>query len=93
MNFMPEVKEKQNLLLCDRAHLEVNAVRDVVSFDDRTVLLSTAYGNMTVEGEALHITRLDLEKGEMALDGNISAVYYSEQKSAEKGGFFSRILR
>lgn len=84
----------QTVLLKDRAHLELNGVLDVVSFDEGAVLLRTGQGEMTVEGDALHITTLDLEKGLLAVDGKISAVFYTgEGSERKKGNLFSRLVK
>lgn len=76
--------------LADCRHLEVNRVTDVSSFDESVVLLETACGTMTIEGEGLHITRLELEKGELALDGKVTGIFYTDGAPKSKGGFFSR---
>lgn len=84
----------QTVLLKDRAHLELNSVLDVVSFDEGAVLLRTGAGEMTVEGDGLHITTLDLEKGLLAVDGKISALFYSgEGGERKKGSLFARLVK
>ena len=84
----------QTVLLRDRASLDIDGVLDVISFDETLVLLRTSQGSMTVEGEGLHITRLDLEKGLLSLEGKISALFYTGENGAgKKGGFFARLVK
>ncbi|MBQ8351853.1 MAG: sporulation protein YabP [Clostridia bacterium] len=91
---LQENENGQTVLLKDRARLEVDGVSDVVSFDEAAVILRTALGGMTVEGEGLHITRLDLEKGLLALEGRIGGIFYTgDASTGKKGGFFSRLMK
>ncbi len=81
-----------NLILEDRKHLTVSGVKDVDSFDENTVVAYTDLGELTIHGTSLHINRFSTEVGELAVDGEISAVSYSDNV-ASQGGFFSRIFR
>ncbi len=93
MNSMPEMPKNQTLLLKDRRRLELDSVSDVVSFDEGAVVLRTVLGTVHIEGAGLHITRLDLDKGQIALEGKVSSFYYVDKREGEKGGFFSRMVR
>ena len=91
---LQETGNGQTVLLKDRARLDVDGVSDVVSFDEAVVILRTALGGMTVEGDGLHITRLDLEKGLLSLEGRIGGIFYTgESGTGKKGGFFSRLVK
>ena len=93
MNSVPEKESNQTVLLRDRHRLELDGVSDVVGFDDTAVLLRSTLGAMTVEGTGLHITRLDLEKGLLSVEGRISAVIYTDEGKSEKRGFFARLAK
>ena len=91
---LQEKENGQTVLLKDRSCLDIDGVSDVTSFDEMTVVLRTVLGSMTVEGEGLHMTRLDLEKGLLSLEGRISGVFYmGEGKLEKKAGFFSRLVK
>lgn len=81
-----------NLILEDRHLLTVTGVSDVDSFDEQCVAVFTDRGELTVKGSELHINRLSVETGELAIEGNISALIYSDEQ-APSGGFFSRVFR
>lgn len=81
----------QNIILENRKKLNLTGVKDVVSFDDETVILDTALGRLTVKGDGLHISSFNTESGELIAEGNVIAlVYTTEEKS---GGVFSRLFR
>ncbi len=81
-----------NLVLEERKHLTVCGVKDVDSFDEQTIVALTTMGEITVTGSGLKINRFSVELGELAIDGEISSVSYSDT-AAVQGGFFSRLFR
>ncbi len=81
-----------NCILEDRKMLSVSGVNDVGSFDEQTIVAATDYGELTIRGEKLHITKLSLEVGELCIEGKISCLQYADV--IEKGGsFLSRVFR
>lgn len=81
-----------NCILEDRKKLSVSGVNNVGSFDEETIIAVTDYGELTVKGQKLHITKLSLEIGELAIEGEINSLSYSD--IIEKGGsFLSRVFR
>jgi len=80
-----------NLILEERGSLTVTGVEDIDSFDDQTVVIYTGLGELTVRGNQLHIERIDLQAGELELQGQV-ALTYADQP-AVRGGFFARIFR
>ncbi|MGN0526526.1 MAG: sporulation protein YabP [Acutalibacteraceae bacterium] len=81
-----------NCILEDRKKLSVSAVSDVGSFDETTITAATDFGELTVKGENLHITKLSLEVGELCIEGNISSLSYTDVID-KSGSFFSRVFR
>ncbi len=81
-----------NCILEDRRTLSVSGVNDVDSFDEQTIIAATDSGELTIRGEKLHITRLSLEIGELQVEGNISALSYTDN-APKSTGFFSKVFR
>ncbi len=75
--------------MTDCTQLSVSGVTEVNSFDEFTVELVTICGNMTIEGDGLHISRLDPEKNETDISGHINGIFYSKTKE-KRTGFFRR---
>ena len=83
------------LVLKARRQLRVCGVKEILRFDDTVVTLDTECGEMTVEGEQLHIRTLSVENGLVELDGLVNGMYYDEESSASRGekrGLFSRLF-
>lgn len=74
----------------NRERMSLSGVEDVSGFDENTVVLTTSMGELTVRGEALHIGRIDLDLGQLDLDGHISELCYDEP--AARTSFFSRLF-
>ncbi|MBX6350231.1 MAG: sporulation protein YabP [Clostridia bacterium] len=80
----------------NREAAEVTGVLHVASFDDRTIVLDTELGLLTMSGQDLQIKRLDLAEGRFSVEGVITSVEWSEarQRPDERGrGILSRLLR
>ena len=85
------VFDTQNVIIESRKKLNLSGIKDVLSFDEETLLLDTILGKMTVKGERLHIESFNTETGELVSDGKIHAVVY--MSDAKNGGFISRIFK
>ncbi len=78
--------------LVDRKRLEITGVEEVESFDESTIIMSTAQGELTVRGEGLHIETLSLDGGALKVDGTVESLTY-EDRAEDRGGFLSRLFR
>ena len=81
-----------NIVLENRKRMTVSGVREVDNFDEQTIVAVTSMGELTIGGSSLHIDRFSTEDGELAVEGEISSINYSDEP-APSGGFFSRIFR
>ena len=57
---------------------------DDISFDIAEILLETEQGMLNVKGKDLHVNRLNLEKGEVDIEGIIDTLSYSQVPSSAK---------
>lgn len=79
------------VMLEDRQRLSVSGVADVDSFDETTIVVYTDLGELTVKGESLHISRLNVETGDLRVEGTVQSLTYAEPTG--KSGFFGRLFR
>ncbi len=82
-----------NITMEERRNMTVSGVEDVDSFDEDKIVAYTTEGVMTVKGAGLRINRLNVEKGEMEIEGEIDSIEYAEGHKSEKGSFFGKIFR
>ena len=69
----------------------MSGVNEIRGFDEGYISLSTAYGTIGVEGEALKIESLTKENGNIYVTGNITGVFCAAERNDRKG-FFKRIF-
>ena len=80
-----------HIILEEREQLVVSGVEEVESFDENTILLTTAQGGLEIQGEGLHIEKLSLDGGDLKVEGRVNALIYGEERR-ERGGLLSRLL-
>lgn len=68
------------LTLNERHALSITGVSEVLNFDDTVVVMTTQLGTLSVHGSGLQLKTLSLDGGQVAVDGEISALIYEEPK-------------
>ena len=86
-----KIPQAHELSLNERKKLSVSGVEDVEAFDEDCVTLSTVAGQLTVRGSGLKLNRLNLEGGELLVEGRIDSLEYAENGGKGRG-FFGRLL-
>ncbi len=89
---MPEnmVKKPHLLTLDNRRLLTLSGVEDVSGFDEQTINVRLSEMSLVVKGTGLHISKLNLESGDVVIDGSISSLQYLGSAS---GSLRSRLFR
>lgn len=94
--FMPyeELSAMQHRLELDgRERLVVSGVEEVERFDEEEIVMATTAGTLVVGGEQLHIGKLNLDGGELHVDGSIHTLLYEDKTSGGgQGGFLRRLF-
>ena len=80
------------IVMTDRAHMNVTGVAAVDCFNEQMVVLDIGAGTLTVSGEGLNISNLDLQHGSVRVSGQLRALEYSD-RSALRGGLLRKIFR
>lgn len=75
MSEIPKAKN-HSLTLDNRGKLILTGAQDVSGFNEETVSVLTDCGQLVIKGEKLHIDKLNLETGEVCVDGKINALQY-----------------
>ena len=81
-----------SILLEGRKKLTATGVSNVDSYDDQTIVAYTGMGELTIRGKGLQINRLNVETGELTVDGEIDAMIYTDNQS-QHAGFFAKLFR
>ncbi len=90
-NDLAPAERPHTLTIDGRNRATVTGVTDVDSFNEAMIVLNTSAGAMTLVGSALHIAKLNLEDGQLLVEGQIDALEY-DQRARGKGGL-SRLFK
>ncbi len=71
--------------------MSVTGVKDVNAFTEENIVLTLETSSLIVKGENLHISKLDLESGNVNLDGKVNSLQYIKEVSDKS--FIKRLLR
>lgn len=89
--------QRHRLVIENREKMEITGVLHVDSFDDQEIVLETELGLMAMRGEELHIKHLNLEQGELLIEGYLLELVYSEdhgKKARDRGkSFLERLFK
>jgi len=80
------VRSLHKLILNQRKTVQITGVKDVISFDMNEVLLETDMGMLQIKGKDLHVNRLNVERGEVDVEGMVDSLAYSEVTDFAKKG-------
>lgn len=82
-----------NVILESRSRMTISGVTEIESFDEQSVVLYCTAGELAIRGEGLHISRIDVDTGELNLEGErIDALSYADNAPV-RGGILGRLFR
>ena len=81
------------IVLDNRNRLTVSGVdMTMESFDETSIVMSTAEGSLIIRGESLHIEKLSLDGGDLLVEGTVDSLTYEEEEPRQ-GSFLGRLFR
>ena len=83
---------ESNIFIENRAKTRITGVIDVDNFDDINISVKTDKGYIIIGGEELKINKLDVESGELHIEGKFNSLIYNESVKSE-GSIFGRIFK
>ena len=78
------INKSHKITITNRKIGTFTGILDVLSFDIAEILLETELGMLHIKGKDLHVNRLNLEKGEVDIEGMIEAFSYSQIPTTAK---------
>ncbi len=89
------VASRHSVTLDRRESMSVTGLLEVISFDEEAIIADTEMGVLVLRGMNLHVSRLNLESGELEVDGEIFSLSYEESGALGKGrgSFLSKLFK
>ena len=76
----------------NRSRINITGVNDMESFHEQEILLQTDAGLLHIEGEGLHLSKLNLDDGQVIVEGDLISLEY-EDVAPVRSGLFSRMFK
>lgn len=71
------VSTPHNLIMENRKNLRISGVKDIDSFSESRIVLSTVMGELIIKGDDLHVVALDAESGDFSMTGCVNSLLYN----------------
>ena len=86
--------QKCNIIMEDRSRLSVSGVEDIDTFDESNFTAITCAGALVVKGADMHISKLNVDTGELIVDGEFdSCIFNNSYRGKAGGGLLARIFK
>ncbi|WP_026477299.1 sporulation protein YabP [Alkaliphilus transvaalensis] len=87
--------KNHNVIMENREKLSISGVEHVDSFNSELIVVETVAGVMTIKGYDLDVNKLNLEDGNVIIQGNIYSMVYNDRDSfSTKGsGFLGKLFK
>lgn len=92
----PAENKSHTTSIKNRQEAQLEGILEVIRFDEREVLLETVCGTLSIDGEGLHLSEWNTERGSAMLKGRIDAITYFDKKqddSKSHSGLFGKLLK
>lgn len=76
--------KSQNIVIEDRNLVTITGVEEVDSFNENTIILATTKGGLSIKGENLNMSKLNLDEGSVKISGLINSIVYITKEGAPK---------
>lgn len=67
-----------NIIMESRKTMRISGVKDIDSFSENRIVLSTVMGELVIKGDDLHIGELSGDGGDLSMTGYINSIKYSK---------------
>ena len=92
-NMEETIKQDTTIFLKNRKRMELKGVKKLDSFDKKEFLLDTNLGFLHVKGKDLSLGAMDMEKGELIIEGIINSLNYIDEAKEKKEGFLKKLFK
>jgi sporulation protein YabP len=84
---------KHSVKLTDKKDLLIEGVKTIDSFDSNEFLIETIMGYMHIEGKGLMLGKMDNDKEELSIKGEVNKIEYINSKKDKQGGVLKKIFK
>lgn len=82
-----------NAFMENRRKLTLTGVKDIDSFNEQGVIVLTDEGVLIVKGSDMHVGKLNIESGDVSVEGLIDSLTYSDLHDKKTGSLIKSLFR
>lgn len=87
------VTSQHKVYINNRSNTTMTGIAEVISFDDKQIVLDTVQGRLSIYGAGLKVDKLTIDNGEAVIAGKICKMEYTDSKEVNAGSILSRLFR
>ncbi len=77
-------ENNHNVIIRDREKIQLTGILKIDSFNESVFNLETNLGLVEISGNHLEVQNIDIDKGEISINGYVTRVEYHDSKHAKK---------
>lgn len=81
-----------NIIMENRSKISISGVENAESYNESEIILHTSKGILAIKGEGMNLSKLNLDSGEITVNGRISILEYAEPRKSGTS-FFGKIFK
>lgn len=92
---MNKIESNHDIYITARKKLQITGINKIVSLNNEEFLIDTKMGLLLIEGNNLVMQQLDIDKGQIWIEGTINSLGYIEndKKKKEKTSFLGKLFK
>lgn len=90
---MEQTSTKNEIKIVNREKMTLGGVIDIDSYDENTIILATELGTLILKGENFRINKLNVDTGELDVEGVLYSLTYSDKVRKNNESLISRIFK
>ncbi len=87
------MQKPHNVLMENRKKIALTGVLDIDSFNEQGIIVLTELGVLIVKGEDLHINKLNVDSGDVSIEGNIASLTYTDIHDKKTGSIIKSLFK
>lgn len=88
-----EINLKHSVKLINKSDLVIEGVKSIDSFDSSEFLIETVMGYMHITGKGLMLGKMDNDKEELTIKGEVNKIEYVSSGKEKSGGLLKKIFK
>lgn len=82
-----------NIIMENRKKTAISGVLDIDSFNEQGVIVLTEMGVLIIKGTDLHINKLNVESGDVNIEGEINSLTYTDLNDKKTSSIIKNMFK